>query len=567
MLQRIFPFLKWFPVSADVLKADFIAGLTVSLVLIPQSMAYAELAGLPPWIGLYASFVPVIIGALWGFSNHLQTGPVAMGSLITGSTLLALAVPGSDNYLLLASQLAVTVGIIRLVIALLKLTFIVNFLSRPVIGGFIHAGVLIIATSQFAKILGIRLESGGHYLSSLWNILERLNTTNSVSLYLGLSSLAVLLVGKKVFPRVPIALIVMVIATSIVCLFGLSDPERVSTPITIVGAIPAGIPRYVGAMPSWSNFLTLLPGACAIAFVGFMEMCSVVKAVAVQSRQRIDLDQETLGQGLAAIGSGFSGAYSVSGSLSRTALNYAVGAKSSLSAVFTGCFVLVFLLFFTQFLYYLPKATLSAIIIAAVLQLVHLKRFAHYFKVSKGDGLAGLFTFVATLAFAPHLEYGVCFGVVLSVAMYLYRTMKPHVALLGRHPDGSLRDAEAHGLELDGDMPIVRFDGRLYFANVSYFEDTIRELCQRFPQAKYIAIGCSGVNAIDASGEEMLRDLCAQLKESGVELLFIRMKHQVFDVLERSGFVQEFGKDRMFRSLDEAKNAIGVSSSVSPQEP
>ncbi|MCF7864656.1 MAG: hypothetical protein K9L89_07695, partial [Kiritimatiellales bacterium] len=235
MLKKYFPFLNWFPMGLDSLRADVLAGLTVALVLIPQSMAYAELAGLPPWIGLYAAFLPVILGGLWGSSNHLQTGPVAMIALLTASVLGPLAVAGSPEYVLLAAKLTFMIGVLWLVVAVLRLTFVINFLSRPVIEGFVHAGAIIIATSQLGKVLGIGMEKNGHYLTDLFSMLGQLGQTNPASLLMGGVSLVALLLGRRFFPKAPTALIVVVLSTAAVWYFGLSDPDRHVRPLEIVG--------------------------------------------------------------------------------------------------------------------------------------------------------------------------------------------------------------------------------------------------------------------------------------------------------------------------------------------
>jgi SulP family sulfate permease len=556
MLKRLFPFLDWFPIWLADLRADILAGLTVSLVLIPQSMAYAELAGLPPWVGLYAAFLPVIIGGLWGSSNHLQTGPVAMIALLTASVLGGMAAAGSVEYVALAGKLAFLVGVVWALVAVFRLTFVVNFLSRPVIEGFVHAGALIIATSQFGKVLGIEMAQGEHYLSDLWNLLGRIGEMNGISAGLGISALVILLLGQRFFPRVPTALIVMVMGTAAVAFLGLSDPARVASPLAIVGKIPAGIPKPVMAIPGFSDMFRLLPGALTVAFVGFMEMCSVARALSARSRQKLNLNQEMVGQAMASFGSAFTGGFPVSGSFSRSALNFAVGARSALSAVFTGLFVLIFLLFFTRYLHFLPKTILAAIIISAVVRLMNFRQLWHYMEVNKADGIAAIGCFLATLFFAPHLDQGIIFGASISILIHLYRMMRPHVALLGLHPDGAMRDADLHGLETDHNLPAIRLDGRLFFANASYVEEMIYATCERFPDAHYFAMVFNGINAIDASGTEMLKEVVGQLRANGVQLLFVGVKNQVNEVIQLSGLDREVGEENFFGTFEHAREAV-----------
>lgn len=555
MLKKIFPFLGW-TVSKEILRADFIAGLTVALVLIPQSMAYADLAGLPAYIGLYAAFLPVIIGSLWGSSNHLQTGPVAMTSLLTASALAAFGDVGQAEYIRLAGMMAFIVGIIRLVFAAGRLTFVVNFLSRPVIEGFIHAGALIIAASQISKILGLSMPNSGPFLLNLWNYeILRLNQMHIPTFILGTSSLLLMAFLRKKYPKLPAALTVMILTSLAVYLLKL---DQLETPVSIVGEIPSGFPRFTLAVPNWNTAWTLLPGACVITFISFMEMYSVSKALAAKNRQKLNIAQETTGQGLASLAAAFTGGYPVSGSFSRSALDYAAGSKTGLSAVFTGLFVLLFLLFFTKTIYFLPQAALAAIIIDAVLKLMHFKKFAQYFKVSKADGAAGAITFTATLLMAPHMDKGIVFGAGLSIAMYLYRTMKPNVALLGRCEDGLYRSALRHACVIDAVMPSIRFDGRLYFANITYFEEKIFRVCEEYPAAKFIALDGQGINAIDASGAEMLQNLVIRLRESGVQLLFSGIKGHVRAILDRSGLTKEIGEQHFFHTLDAARASISA---------
>lgn len=555
MLKKIFPFLGW-TISKEIVRADFIAGLTVALVLIPQSMAYANLAGLPPYIGLYAAFLPVIIGSLWGSSNHLQTGPVAMVSLLTASSLAAFGAIGQEEYIRLAGMMAFVVGIIWLMMAACRLIFVVNFLSRPVIEGFIHAGALIIAASQVSKVFGLSMPNSGHFLHNLWKYeITQVDHVHIPTLIIGCVSLALLLGLKKHWPKIPAALTVMVLTSLAVYFLKLNELEK---PVSVVGMIPSGCPRFTLAIPDWATARKLLPGASVIAFVGFMEMCSVAKALAAKNKQKLSISQETVGQGLASLASAFSGGYPVSGSFSRSALDYAAGSKTGLSSVFTGTFVLLFLLFFTKLIYFLPQAALAAVIIDAVLKLMHFKKFIHYFQVSKADGAAGVITFAATLLMAPHLDKGIIFGAGLSVLMYLYRTMKPNIAVLGRHEDGTWRNAEKHGLTVDPLMPVIRFDGRLYFANTTYFEEQIFHVCEKYPGAKFIAIDCQGINAVDASGEEMLHNLATRLRESGIQLLFSGVKEPVRKVFERSGLVKQVGPQHFFHKLDAARASISA---------
>jgi len=554
-LQTLFPFLHGFPRDASDLRADIVAGFTVALVLIPQAMAYAELAGLPPWVGLYAALLPAVLAALWGSSQHIQTGPTAMRSLLTAAVLGPLAASGSPEYVALAAQLAFLVGVGWLLLAACKLTFVVNFLSRPVMEGFINAAAVIIATTQIVKMLALDTAAKGeYYVVALWRAVTCLHHGNGTALALGGISFLLILALKRASAKLPAGLIVIALSTGAVFLFGLWDPERIARPVAVVGSIPAGLPAAVNPIPGWSRFIDLLPGAVVIALLGFVETCSVAKAIAARSKQVLNLRQEMVGKGLAAAAAGFSGGMPVGGSLSRSILNYEIGSRTRLSAVFTGLFVMVFLLLFTRFLYYLPKATLAAIILAAVVKLVDVRKFAAFWRVSRADGAVAVVTFLATLLFAPHIDRGIYVGVLLSLALYLYRTMQPRAVVLGRREDGELRDADRYGLPVDEQLPVIRFDGRLYFANTAFFEETVLQVTARVPAAQHIAVSFAGVNAIDASGVEMLRELNERLRESGAQLCLFEIKKQVYDVIERAGLLACFGREHVTRTLQDLQS-------------
>jgi SulP family sulfate permease len=554
MIKKLFPFLNW-TISGSVLRADFIAGLTVALVLIPQSMAYAQLAGLPVIVGLYASFLPVIIGALWGSSHHLQTGPVAMTSLLTATALLPLAAPETAEYVALAAMLAILLGVIRLLIGFFRLTVVANFLSKPVMDGFIHAGVLVIASSQISKLFDLHMPQTDWYLHDLWALVLELPKTNWICLALGAASILMLVLLKRFAPKLPAALFVVVMTTALVYFFGLSDGVRFKHPVSVVGNIPFGLPSLSGVRIDFPVLLKMIPGALAITFIGFMEMCGVAKAVAAKSKQSLDLDQEMIGQGLAALSSGFSGGYPISGSFSRTALNFAAGGKTGLSSVFTGLCVALFLMLMAGTLHYLPTAALGAIIIVAVLNLLNFRQLFSYWKISRLEGFSALFTFTATLCFAPQLQNGILAGAALSIFFYLFSAMKPNVSLLTRYEDGTWREAAEDGPAVDPAFPVLRFDGRLFFANTSYFETAVLDVLEKWPQTRCIAIDASGINAIDVSGVEVLGELAQELRSNSnqVELLFCGVKPPVRRVLERAGIFQMIGSKHFFFRLDDAK--------------
>jgi len=425
---------------------------------------------------------------------------------------------------------------------------VANFLSKPVMDGFVHAGVLVIASSQIGKLFDLPMIRSDWHLNDLWNLALSLPDANWIAVALGVVSIVLLGVMKRVCPKLPSALFVVIFTTALVYFFGWSEK------VAIVGEIQKGLPKFTPVSLEWATVAKLLPGALAITFIGFMEMTGVAKAVAAKSRQPLDLDQEMIGQGMAALSSGFTGGYPISGSFSRTALSFAAGGKTGLNCIFTGVFVALFLMFLAGTLFYLPKAALGAIIIVAVVSLLDFKRLFGYWKVSKLEGFTAFFTFAATLFLAPQLQNGILAGAALSIVIFLFQTMKPNVALLGRHEDGTYRTHDLYNLTVDPKMPVIRFDGRLFFANISYFEDMLLDTCGEYPDANFIAIDCQGINAIDASGVEMLADMVSKLRENNVELLFARMKFPVRKMLDRAGLIDEIGEANFFHRIDDARD-------------
>ncbi|MGH8702231.1 MAG: SulP family inorganic anion transporter [Burkholderiales bacterium] len=550
-LTDLLPFLRWFPLRAPLLKADLVAGVTVALVLVPQSMAYAQLAGMPPYYGLYAAFLPVMIGALWGSSHQLATGPVAMVSLLTGSMLANFAAPGTDQFIALAILLALIVGVMEIALGLLRLGATINFLSHPVIVGFTNAAAIIIALSQLHKLLGIPADRSGSFLADIWGILSRAGDTRWLTLLMGIAAFAIMWLLRKYAPRWPGVLVAVAVTTVASWQIGFENAGG-----AVVGAIPAGLPKLAMPQLSGETIMMLLSTAFVITLVGFMETISIARAMATKTRQRIDPNQELFGQGLANVVGSVCQSFPVSGSFSRSAVNLSAGAVTGMSSVVTGVIVLVTLLAFTSLLYHLPQSVLAAIIMMAVVNLVNLRAIRHIWKAQRHDGLAAIATFAATLVFAPHLDTGILIGAALAIVLYLYRTMRPRVVVLGRHPDGTLRDATMHDLPTSRHVIAIRFDGSLYFANVPYFEDAVLEEVARHPEARYVLIVCDGINELDASGEEVIRHLVQRLRDSGVTLVFSGLKHQVLQVMERTGLVELVGSQNLSRTEDQALEAI-----------
>lgn len=554
-LRQFFPFLGWVGELKDknVLKADVIAGITVALVLIPQSMAYAQLAGLPPYFGLYISFMPVMIAALWGSSRQLATGPVAVVSIMTATALAPIAA-GPDHYIALAMFLALLVGLFQLFLGVFRLGVVVNFLSHPVIVGFTNAAAMVIGLSQLSKIFGVTMpgSASDHFMGRIWGVVEQISNTHMLTLIMGVGAFVLMMGLKKYAPKLPGVLIAVVATTVISTIIGFEERGGM-----VVGTIPEGLPNIEAPIFNIDLVITLLPSAIVIALVGFMEAISIAKAMAAKTKDHIDPNQELIGQGLGNIAGSFTQAYPASGSFSRSAVNLNAGARTGFSSVVTAIIVVITLLFLTPLLYHLPKAVLAAVIMMAVFGLINFKAVKHAWRANKHDGIASMVTFIATLGFAPHLDQGILIGAGLAIGLYLYRTMSPRIAFLGRFPDGTLRDISVHtDLPVDEKVVAVRFDGSLYFANVSYFEDAILKAAADHQEAKFILVVGDGINQLDASGEEVLHHLVQRLHDNGVQLVFSGLKRQILKIMIRTKLIDHIGKQNIFATADQALEAI-----------
>jgi len=554
-LKQFFPFVAWIGELRDkeVLRADILAGVTVALVLIPQSMAYAQLAGLPAYYGLYISFMPVMIAALWGSSRQLATGPVAVVSIMTATALAPIAL-NPEHYIALAMFLALLVGLFQLFLGVFRLGVIVNFLSHPVIVGFTNAAALVIGLSQLSKIFGVTMpgNASDHFLGRIWGVLEQMDDAHLLTLAMALGAFIIMMGLKKYSPKAPGVLIAVVSSIVISWLFGFEEKGG-----AVVGSIPEGLPNLQVPLFTFELVGSLLPAAIVIALVGFMEAISIAKAMAAKTKNHLDPNQELIGQGLGNIVGSFTQAYPSSGSFSRSAVNLNAGARTGFSSVVTAICVVITLLFLTPLLYHLPQGVLAAVIMMAVFGLINFKSVKHAMRANKHDGIASIVTFVATVGLAPHLDEGILIGASLAIGLYLYRTMSPRIAFLGRYEDGTLRDIRVYPeLPVDEKIVAVRFDGSLYFANVSYFEDAILSASADNPQAKFILVIGNGINQLDASGEEVLHHLTQRLHDNGVTLAFSGLKRQILKVMIRTKLLEVIGKQNIHASADIALEAI-----------
>lgn len=548
--KTFLPFSSWIGElrKPEVLRADLIAGITVALVLVPQSMAYAQLAGLPVYYGLYASFLPPMVAAIFGSSRQLATGPVAVVSLMTAAALEPLASGNPQGFLAYAVLLATLVGVFQMALGLFRLGVLVDFLSHPVVLGFTNAGALIIATSQLGKLFGVSGDKAEHHYETVWNtVLAALESSHLITIGMAVLAFAIMLLLKRYAPKLPGVLIAVVITTLLSVSLDFQGAGG-----AVVGSIPAGLPPMALPEFNWAIIVQLMTAAVTISLIGFMEAISIAKAMAAQTRQRLDANQELVGQGLSNIIAGLFSGYPVSGSFSRSAVNINAGALTGFSSVVTGLVVGITLLWLTPLLFHLPQATLAAVIIMAVVNLIKIAPIVHAWKAQPSDGTVAVVTFVLTLLWAPHLDKGILAGVALSLGLFLYRTMRPRFAVLGRYHDGTMRDVKVMNLPTSPRISLVRFDGSLYFANAGYFETKVLATVAANPELKYLILDGEAINQLDATGEEVLDHLAERLESVGIELLVARMKKQFMDTIIRTGLIDKMGRERFFSRIQYA---------------
>jgi SulP family sulfate permease len=523
-------------------RDDLIAGLTVTLVAIPQSLAYAQLAGVPAYYGLYAAFLPTIVAAMIGSLPQLSTGPAALTALLTAASVAPLAAHGTDTFVADVVLLALIAGSFQILFGLVRLGVLLNFLSHPVLVGFINAAALIIGLSQLPTLLGIPTQQSEHFLADIWEVLTHLHATHWISLSFGLTAMALLVVFRKKMPRFPGVLATVVLLTAIS-----AELNYAGMGGAVVGTVPQGLPPFGLPEAKWATIVTLLPAGFVLALISFMEATSSAKVISMKTRQPWDQNLELVAQGVAKIASALSHSIPVSASFSRSALN--MTARTRMAAVIAALGVLLTMLFFAKLLYHVPKAALAAIIMVAVVGLIDLRAFRKAWQASRDDGIAAIATFIATLAFAPNIQIGIITGILISLGLLLYRMMRPRVALLGMREDGELHDAHAYGLRpLENRIGAIRFDGSLQFVTSSYFENALLDLQRDNPAMRFILVQCNGINDVDASGVEILRSIHDRLRSNGISLILSGLKWQSRLVFDRTGLTELIGKENIFFS-------------------
>ena len=529
------------------LSRDLAAGAVVAVVLAPQAMAYALLAGLPPIVGLYAATVPLLAYALIGSSRHLAVGPVAIVSLLVHVACAKLAAPGTPEYFAVALQLALLTGLLQLAFGLLRAGFLVNFLSRAAIGGFTSAAALLIGLSQAGSLLGI--PSGGEQsaLELSATLLRNLGQTHWPTTTLGLAAIALLILARRVVPRFPGPLLVVVLAIVLTAAFNLDQ-----TGVRTVGDLPQGLAPFT--LPSFAleQLAGLLPAALTIALIGYLESYAIARIIADQDRYRIRPNRELLGLGAANLAAACFSGYPVTGGFSRTAVNHQAGARTPLAGAVTALLIGVILFRFTHLFHDLPKTVLAAIVMVAVAGLVEIAEARYLFRVKKSDGYTFLLTFLVTLAFG--VEIGIICGVVFSLLMFIWRSAHPHIAELGwLAEEGVYRNVRRDPrVRVDPELFIVRIDASLYFANMAFIEDWLRAALAERPRVKQILFDLSGVNDMDAVALAKLEELCENFENQGIGFACAGMKGPLRDLTSRAGWPAKYGPRISFLTLQQA---------------
>ena len=564
-LSRYLPVLQWGKqYNRQQAGSDLVAALIVTVMLIPQSLAYALLAGLPAQIGLYASILPLVVYALFGTSRTLSVGPVAVASLMTAAALAPLAQAGSAEYIVGAVVLALMSGLMLVLMGVLRLGFLANFLSHPVISGFITASGIVIAASQLKHVFGIT--GSGHNLfdigSSLW---ASASNINPATLAVGVSTLVFLVLARTrlkpgllalgVAPQLAdvatkTAPILAVVLTTLAAWFWQLQLQGVK----LVGHVPSGLPQLTWPQADWALWQQLAVSALLISVVGFVESISVGQTLAAKRRQRIDPDQELIGLGAANLGSGISGGMPVTGGFSRSVVNFDAGAETPAAGIYTAVGIAVATLFLTPAIAWLPQATLAATIIVAVSTLIDIPALRRTLRYSRTDFGAMLATIVLTLGHS--VEAGIITGVALSLGLFLYRTSRPHCAVVGRVPGSEhIRNVLRHKVDVCPTVKFLRVDESLYFANARFLEETVLDIVTSEPQLTDLVLVCPAVNLVDASALESLEAINERLKDAGVRLHMSDVKGPVMDRLKRTEFCQHLSGG-VFLSAHEGWKAL-----------
>ena len=549
-LKNIFPFLDWLSnYKRSWFKDDLFAGTTIGVMLIPQGIAYAMIAGLPPIYGLYTAMIPQIVYAFLGTSRQLAIGPAAMDSLIVLSGVSVLATIGSENFVVLAILLAFIVGLFQVAFGFFRLGFLVNFLSKPVISGFTSGSAIIIAMNQIGNLLGFDVDRTNLFHELVINVFEQFNNFHWQSLVLGTTTIGILLLIKKYFKKIPASLVVVILGIIIVYLLKLNQKG-----VSILGEIPTGLPKFV--IPSFdAELIQDLSGlALTLALIGFMEAISIAKSIEIKhNNYKVKPNKELIAIGFSNIVGSFFQTYPATGGFARTAVNDQAGAKTPLSSLIAALIIAISLLFLTPAFYYLPKAVLAAIIVVAAYGLLDFSMPKKLLSFNLRDLIILNVTLFVTIFIG--IKEGILFGVILSLVMLIYKSTKPHIAILGNVPGTSFyRNIKRFkNLSINTEILIVRFDAQLHFANTTYFKDKLQEFAkQKGGSLKLIIIDGESLNALDSSAIYALDEIHDYFTRLEVIVAFTGLKGPVRDALGHSGLIKKIKYDHCFMSIQEA---------------
>lgn len=543
-LQRLFPFLAWPRPSLELLRSEAMAGLTVGLMVLPQGVAYAALAGMPLVTGIYASMLPALIATLFSASTRLGVGPTALSCLLINASLVGLATPGSAQWINLAVWLAILSGLLQMALGFLRFGWLLNLVNSPVLMAFTQAAGLLIILSQVPAFLG--LEQG-------WQAGFSLSHWPWPAMLFGIASLTVLMMAKRWRPGFPTVLLVVLIASGVSYLIGFEGNGG-----RVVGVLPRELPQlYWPRMLDFETFKTLFVPTLIITLVSFLETASSAKVDSEDRGARWNQNQDLIGQGLAKVASGLSGAFPTSSSFSRSALNLYAGAKTGWANLFSVLVVFVALLVFLPVLHHVPQAVLASIVLVAVIGLIKPHAFVRLWRISRVEACIAGITFAMTLVASPQLYWGVLAGVVLSLSYFMYQRLNPRIIEVGLHPDGSLRDRKAWQLPaLAPRTYAFRIDAGIDFATVAAFDREVAHYLATHPDTEHVCLLAQSMNRLDVTGVEALIKLANQLQQRGIALSLCGLKTPVEQMLERAGFRQYAAEVRFFRTDQELLQAL-----------
>lgn len=551
-LHKIFPFLLWLPlINRASLRADLIAGFTGAVIVLPQGVAFATIAGLPPEYGLYTAMVTPIIAALFGSSRHLISGPTTAISIVIFSSVSQHVDPGTPEFVSLALTMTFLAGAYQLGFGLVRLGTLVNFVSHTVVIGFTAGAALLIATSQMKHVLGIAIPKGESFLHTWIDVWHSLPDINGMVFGVAMITLASALLSKKLLPRLPNLLVGLVVGSLAAAV--LAAPQD---GVALIGEIPGQLPPLSSPDFSLATIRMLAPEAFAVALLGLIEAVSISRAIATQSNQRIDANQEFIGQGLSNVFGSFFSSYAGSGSFTRSGVNYSSGAQTPLSAIFAALFLVIIVLLVAPYMAYLPIAAMGGVILLVAYKLIDMHQIVHVLKSSKSETAILLVTFFSTLFL--ELEFAIYFGVLLSLILFLACSSTPEIVTLAPDPDHESRrmtNIASRPLNQCPQLKIIRIDSAIYFGSVNHIQSRLQSITEQ-ENVKHILIEGSGINSIDLSGVEMLVSEAKRLKKAGGGLYFAGIKSRVYENVSRSSMVAAIGNQYFFDSKKQAIKTI-----------